>query len=364
MTKKFVSMFLALVMCLSLAAPAWAAENTENKEAAISLNDYIDYANRELTSLSLLSDVDLTLDDLFISQPFEMLNDNDDTNYAFFLFQSGHCIGELVVSHYTGSFSSSFLPEELPLVYFAYVNSTPVCFVSTGSSLLMCSETECELVVGNLRYFDLLETNAVDAAISCAKKEVISLLSVCPVDEPIPFTTPGSSKILPVPFVTNVGINNRGVCWAAATASIIAYRDPACADLTATDVYDTVILNGGDAVGSQKDVVLALDCFGIAGYMGVDNSLPSSMVINQIDAYYPIYIAISGVSSAGGSVYHAVTICGYEYQNSLNDYYVIMDPNVESKVYISINRYTNVFTYTTAWGSVYTDWYRTVCHPM
>lgn len=32
MTKKFVSMFLALVMCLSLAAPAWAADTLETEE--------------------------------------------------------------------------------------------------------------------------------------------------------------------------------------------------------------------------------------------------------------------------------------------------------------------------------------------
>ncbi len=37
MTKKFASMFLALVMCLSLSAPAWAVEeHTSNKENAVS----------------------------------------------------------------------------------------------------------------------------------------------------------------------------------------------------------------------------------------------------------------------------------------------------------------------------------------
>lgn len=362
--KKFVFMFLALAMCLSLSAPAFAAESIDDPNASISLVDYIEYANRELTSLSFLPDVGLSLDELFISQPFEILNDNDDTNYAFFLFQSDHCIGELVVSHYTGSFSSSFLPEEMPLVSSAYTDSTPICLVSTGSSLLMCSDLECEVVVGNLSYSDLPETAAIDEAVSCANMETVSLSSVSPVNEPIPFTTPGASKILSVPHVDNVNISG-GICWAAAAASIIAYRDPTWDGLTAMDVYDTVQLNGGDAVGSQKDVTLALKCYGITDYMAMYGSLQSFQVIDQIDADYPIYIAISGYRNYDGTdSYHAVTICGYEYQNSLNDYYVIMDPNVDDKVYISINRSTNAFTYATSYGCTYTDWYRTVYYPI
>ena len=86
--KKFVFMFLALAMCLSPSAPAFAAESIDDPNASISLVDYIEYANRELTSLSFLPDVGLSLDELFISQPFEILNDNDDTNYAFFLSHS------------------------------------------------------------------------------------------------------------------------------------------------------------------------------------------------------------------------------------------------------------------------------------
>lgn len=379
--KKTLVILLCIAMLLSCPQFAYAAEYAEDKGTGISLDDYIDYANRELTSLSLVPDVGLSLDDLFISQPFEVLNDNDDTNYVFFLFQFGRCIGELAVSHYDGSLFSSFLYEEISLVTSAYVNSTPVCFVSTGFSLLMCSEIGCEVIIGDFGYSDLLETAAVDEAASCAKKDVVSLTNVCPENLPSVITTPGSSKILPVPYVANDSVEvkvvvdgeekivNKGICWAASTASIIAYRDPTFDGVTAMDVYDTVKYHNGKGTGSQDDVLLALKSYGVAGYMGLYSSLPSSMVINQIDAGYPIYIAIKDVSPAPDNdedwePYHAVTICGYEYVNSMNDYYVIMDPNVRSKIYVSINRYTNVFTYTSSYGYVYTDWYRTVCHPM
>lgn len=364
--KKYAAKVLSLVLCLSLVSacltPAYAVATGEHSNLA----QYTDYANSLLPSLSRLPDTDLPGEDLFLSQPLEILNDNDDTNYAFFLFHKITCVGELVVTRLGGEFAASFLATELPHVSAAYASEVPVCLVSEDRALLMCSDTAAEVIVGELdQTIYTLHTNAADTVAAQAQKEPLTLTLVESVETVQRSVLPSTSKTLPVDFVQNTSIDGHGVCWAAATASIIRYLKDR-SDLTAETVYDALVLKLGKRPisGTQANVVLAFKSYGIYHYIARDSNLSFSKVVNSINMDYPIYMAISGTALDNGEitdVYHAVALCGYKTESDYTDYYQVMDPNQRSgKVWITVNRTTNAFTYPTSGWGTYTDWYRSV----
>lgn len=365
--KKYAAKVLSLVLCLSLVSacltPAYAAAAGERGILA----QYTDYANSLLPSLSRLPDTDLPGEDLFLSQPLEILNDNDDTNYAFFLFHESICVGELVVTRLGGEFAASFLAAELPRVSAAYAGEVPVCLVSEGRALLLCSDTTAEVIVGEpAQTAYALRANAAEAVAAQARKEPLTLAPVASAAEPQSSVLPSQPKTLPVPYVQNVKRDGLGICWAASTASIIQHLQN-CSSLTADNVYDMLAskLTDRPILGTSKNVVLAFKSYGITYYTSRESALSFSAVVNLIDSNYPIYMAISGKMVTEGKVkdsYHAVVLCGYNRDGGFTDFYQIMDPNVdEGNVWITVNRNTNAINYPTPVGSAtYTEWYRSV----
>ena len=360
--KKHAVKILSLALSLSLISACLVPAYAVSVGTGDTLDQYIDYANSILPDLSRLPDANFPTDNLYISQPIELLNDNDNTNYVFFLFDGSTCAGELVVTRINGTFSASFLTGEMPLVSAADVNAVPICLVSAEHALLLCTESTADVIVGELPQTYASRVHSVEAIVNQAQKEALSL-TVVEVD-PIPFSgLPNTSKMLPVDYVKNEDIDG-GLCWAASTASIIRYKNNRN-DLTAKNVYDTLLLElGGTPItGSQANVVLALKSYGITYYTDINDSLPFSTVINSINSYYPIYIAISGTIIKNGVVnnaYHAVVLCGYQCDSDMADYYQVMDPNVDRKIWIAVNRNTNAFTYATPTWGTYTNWYRSV----
>lgn len=360
--KKYAVKILSLVLCLSLISaypiPAYAVSDGIGD----TLDQYIDYANSILPDLSRLPDTNLPMDNLYISQPIELLNDNDDTNYVFFLFDGSTCVGELVVSRIDGSFSASFLPGEMPLVSAAYADAAPICLVSAERALLLCTESTADVIAGELPQTYASRDHSAEIIVSQAQKEALSLTAAEVESAPLS-VLPNTSKVLPVDHVDNEDVDG-GLCWAASTASIIRYKKNRH-DLTARNVYDSLLLELGGApiMGSQENVVLALKCYGITYYTDIYASLPFSTVINSINFDYPIYIAIYGTkikNNVTETVAHAVVLCGYQCDSDMADYYQLMDPNTKQKVWIAVNRNTNTFTYATSGWGTYTTWYRSV----
>ena len=89
-------------------------------------------------------------------------------------------------------------------------------------------------------------------------------------------------------------------------------------------------------------------------------------VEQQIDAKYPIYMAISGTgNSINKNYYHAVVLCGYGIENNGTGFYEIMDPNVhDSTIWFTVNVRTGVFTYASPYSITFRNWYRTVYYPL
>lgn len=359
--KKYAAKILSLVLCLSLVStcltPAYAAAAGERSDLA----QYIDYANSLLPSLSRLPDTDLPGEDLLLSQPLEILNDNDDTNYAFFLFHESTCVGELVVTRLGGEFAASFLAAELPRVSAAYAGEVPVCLVSGEQALLLCSDTGAEVIVGELAQdASALRANAAEPIAARARKEPLTLTLVESVESVQRVGLPSSSKTLSVDFVQNSYVDGHGICWAAATASIIR-RLQNRKDLTAVDVYNTLVLEfgGRPILGYRENVVLAFKCYGITYYITRESKLPFSMVVNSINLNYPVYMAMLGKDGENEGIFHAAVLCGYKSESDYTDYYQIMDPNVrEGNIWITVNRNTDNITYPLPnGGGTYTDWY-------
>lgn len=359
--KKALSIVLSLSMLLICTPLAYAESETGSE---ISLEQYVDYAYSILPDLAKLPDVDFPLTGLYISQPIEILNDNDDANYAFFLFNQESCIGELAVSYVENDFCASFLYEDMPAVSAAYIGSIPISLVSMNNALLMCSESSREVIVGSALMDSQEEASITqfqnDRMDIQLQGEELLLMPIAPIEEPYSYGWP-SSRVLDVPFVANGYANGEGICWAASAASIIRYLTGNTV-VTANGLYNTVLVDTGMTSGYNEAVVYGLTAYGVNYYTGLTSSLPFSTVINQINADYPIYIAIRGKKNGDWAYHHAVVICGYMCESDGIDYYEFMDPNIStSKVWIIINRSSNAFTYVTPSHGTYTDWYWTVC---
>lgn len=354
---------MSIVLSLSILLLSVQLVYAENdSESNVTIEQYVDYANSIVHDLEKLPDVDLPLSNLRISQPIEVLNDNDETNYAFFLFALDSCIGQLMVSHIGNSFSASFLYDDMLAVTAAYTDSVRICLVSDNNVLFLCTPTSIEPIVGCPLF-----NNQDNVAVAQFQHEIedielqgekLTLTQIDKFAEPLS-GLPSSSKTLNVPFEPNIVIDGDWVCWAASTAAIIKYLTGNLA-VCASVVYNKVLTDTSWSTGSNNAVLYGLSAFGVKDYVGISTSLPFLSVINQINAGRPIYIAISGKRDME-KVYHAVVLCGYMSESDGTDCYQIMDPNIpDSKIWITVNRNTNAFTYVTPSHGTYTTWYRTV----
>lgn len=351
---------LSVILCLSillLCTPLVYAESVS--EIDVSLNQYVTYANSQIPKLEKLPDITFPAEGVSISQPIEILNDNDDANYAFFLFDQSTCIGELVVSYVEGSFCSSFLYSELSVISDAYANSTPFYLLSVNNRLLMCTETTTEIVVGKTveydQYGDIVAQSQSEEVTRDVQKETLVLTLVPPAAEQFSTGIPSSSKTLDVPFVSNESVNEHGICWAASVASIVRYLK-GNTTVDALSVYNYIADNTSITPGTNNAVKRALTHYAVRGYSDISNSISYQNIASHIDDGYPIYITVGGTNIGA----HSLVICGYLSESDYTDYIQILDSNVSNeKIWLTINRDTCTFNYSSNSG-VYTLWYTTV----
>ena len=358
--KKYSVKIPSLILCLFLIStyfiPAYAVSDGTND----TLDQYIDYANSILPDLSRLPDTNFSMDNLYISQPIELLNDNDDTNYVFFLFDGSTCIGELVVSRIDGTFSASFLPGEMPLVSAAYADAAPICLVSAERALLLCTESTADVIAGDLTVASTSYSSSkqTETIISQAPKSTLNLAPVNFVSEVsgTPGGVPSTSKTLPVNFVANKKINGSWTCWAASSAAIINYLKNQNT-LTAESIYKSVAENTPAPAGNLSNVAYAFTCYGINHYRSGVYNFSFDAVVRHINKGYPICALLESPQEN-----HYVAICGYEATSDYNYYLQFMDSNVKTKVWVSVtNEHFDInLVYPAANGITYTGWIASV----
>lgn len=364
--KKILSFVLSISMLLACSPIALAADTGAS---AISQDQYVDYANNILLDFAELPDVSLPTSGLSLSQPMKVENSVDDAGYVFFLFDQDTCIGELVVSHDGNDFCSSFLHQDMPAVSTAYKDSEPIYLATISEALLICTEASTEIITGNV--FEADQDKAIEQlqfsdTNTLPKREKLTLTPVDMTSKSTYDRAPSSPHSLPVPLVKNESVDGVGICWAASTASMIQYRTNGGVRLTAKNVYDTVANNSGYKPGSNDSVRFALSYYGLTEYRDMTTGMDFASVEQQIDAKYPIYMAISGTgNSINKNYYHAVVLCGYGIENNGTGFYEIMDPNVhDSTIWFTVNVRTGVFTYASPYSITFRNWYRTVYYPL
>ena len=348
-------------MILSYAPYVQAFEITQE---IVSMDLCVTYASNVVADLEKLPDVNFSDDAVYLSQPIEIVNDNNPFNYAFFIFDQNICVGEIVVNYDNGEFSSSYLSAEISAVSSAYRNRTAFNLVSFDNALLMCSIDSTEIIVGNTSSdeycTDLLERYRNADIELTVDRAVLKLSKVQLSGQPRFSGLPYTSTTLDVPYVVNGSINQEGICWAAATASIIRFLTPYTA-ITAEAVYDVAVETGGKIPGTNGAVLFALNACGVSGYTDANHAMNFMSVTSRINAGYPIYIAIDGINNMDQDVYHAIVICGYLCESDGTDYIQILDSNVSTgKIWITIDRSTNEYIYQTPYGMVFTGWYRSI----
>lgn len=198
-----------------------------------------------------------------------------------------------------------------------------------------------------------------DCVVAQLQGEALSLTQAASTAEPYFSGTglPYSSTTLDVPYVKKV--NGAGICWAAATASIIRYLT-SFTSVTALNVYNTVLTGLGTMSGDDEAILYGLKAYGVSYYTYVSGSLPFQTVVNQIKAGYPIYIGINGEISNDERAYHGVVLCGYLSESDGTSYYQIVDSNYNKEIWITVNRTSNAFSYASSDGITYTGWHRSV----
>lgn len=314
--------------------------------------------NLILPELLSLSETNLLNQELSLSQPIEILNDDDENNYAFFLFSNRSCIGEIVVSYVNNNFCSSVVYQNFPIVSEAYINAIPISLVSVGESLILCTDNSAKTIIGNYTTTQIENDNQLVSMIHQLESEVLTLNNIEPAYELYSGGDSGGGTVtfttVDLPYVSNADDPNGGLCWAAVAASMIMHHTN-YTNLGAIDIFNVVKNGRGSAPGNPSDVAYALGYYDLSYYWILADGLPYQTVLDSINGNYPIWARIA--RNGGG---HAVAICGYQSTLNGNKYFQLMDPNVSYKVWVSVNESSVDFTYATSYGYTYTEWTHSV----
>lgn len=355
--RKIVSIALCVVMVVLCIPNAYAGSEWQD---TVSIDGFVSYVNSIIPDLAQLPDVTFPEDGVMVSQPYAIIDSDNNTNYIFFLFDGSTCIGEVSVSYSDGNFYSSFLSCELDAVSDVYTNSVPFYLLSDNDVIWLCTATSREIIVGNQR------TEEYEESVAQSSNETITTnISYVPLTLSLVLITkvarssglPSSSATLDVPYVANYSLNG-GLCWAAATASVVRYlRGNTTVD--ALSVYNTLVMEYGSAAGYSETVRRGLYLYGVSGYVASTSSISYQTAAQKIDAGYPVIMSM-GIAPGDGTGCHFVVLCGYMSYSDGSDYIQILDSNVpDGKIWITFYRDTNTIRYVAS-TYTYTQWFETV----
>lgn len=359
MKRRICSILLCLTVIVLSSPLAYGVNQSSN---VVTTDQYTAYVSSIIPDLVKLPDVDLPSSGISISQPFAILNDEDDSNYAVFLFTNQSCNGLLIVNIVDGDFHASFVNYELADVFNAYKDGMAFSLLALENAIVMCTTTENTIIFG--RYDD--DSNHQSVATYCEEnmelasscRQMVKLTLVPSVIESRSYGTPSTSASLDVPYVANAQVNGAELCWAAATASVVRYLRGG--SVTATEIYNRVSTVIPSPTGTTNSVLRGLSFYGINNYSSQSTSISFVAMTRQIDAGYPLVLAFMGTSQSVPAA-HGVVVCGYMCESDGSVYLQFVDSNVEQgKVWITVNRDTNTFVYNPSALTTYTSWHWSV----
>lgn len=291
--------------------------------------------------------------DMYLTQGFQINNDSDPNNLAYFLFCGNNCMGELIVTTVNQSFASSFLPLEMPNISDAYINNQSITLILDEDALLLFSEgtystlTEEITLANETQNYSNITSSYAPSKIFLTP--ILYNAVIAPYDYGSSLTSSYGS--LEVPNVSNAYSpdTDEGICWEASIASIGAYRTNTTAK-TAVGLYNSLkSIYGGIPIGNTTWEGRAFSYYNL-NYTYQSSGSTYETTKSRINNNRPIMASITN-----GTKSHAVVICGYQSAQGGYYYYQLMDPNVSSYVIIQIPFNSTNFTYASNSGT-YTTW--------
>lgn len=357
---------LTFLLAIVFSATAWAAENNMNEDVGLVLYSQAcpleaeEYAQEAYVRLiqSAVDDGSLVVTgNVSLGTPFTILeSQSDHPVYYFPIISNNRFIATLRVyidgvlteesgeTIYTGILSEYLASELNELYKESNGNSTIFLYVDNGN-IMAQTENSMELLIpsvkGNLPtnlQINILPTDIQAVSIN----DVIDSIKVSNIQ---PMSS--SSANLNLSIIETQG--NNSWCAAYTTAAIIRYLNGSKETPTAKELMNMTHNNPtANNSMSPSEVLEVAQSYGFDPIYK-ENTLGSSTVFAQIDAYKPLYVGVkSNISSTG----HAMVLRGY---NKNTDTYSVWNPwytyyetmDMITKEYVAAS--TETFT-----------WYRTI----
>lgn len=351
MKKRLISFVLSITMMFMIFPSLSLAYDSDSADMS-----YEEYAAHAIQRFIRFSDIDSANADFSMSQPLPVHNDNDndDKNRAVFLFKDGVCIGEMMITRVDEQYVSSFMQSEFPAITEAAVNETPFSLVTSEESLWFISDTSREIIAG---YKNDLSASALQEEDVTYEVQSLTLTPISLPDMEYTIQPLSANYTLNVKLVGNANSpdDGRGLCWAAAMASIIMYRTGRNG-ITATSLYSNLKSNyGGIPEGTCDWVSRAFSQYSLSythRHSGTNYETVKSIIENN---RRPIYCWLA--RTGGG---HSVVISGFD-SGYGSYFYRILDSNESSPVVVQVPSGASAtnFTYAASYGYTYTKW---ICH--
>lgn len=312
------------------------------------INSELEYA--ENATALYLSSYDVDNDSIYLSQPYSVYNldEEENSNNLYIVFEADTIIGMLSVTEVDGEFYSSFEFNSFDGLQSVYDNNESISFVSSDEKLYVEESSESFGVYdqNNTVTYNFALTTEIELEKIHRVENNVSLYST---------SVHTYQNNLLVPIVQNESING-GLCWAAAIASKVDYLNNST--YIAHDIY--YILNelyGGTSCGIPLWITRGYSYFGISTttYYRMLNCVE---IYNSINSNNPIHIDLFNSSSVG----HSVLISGITINADGSGIYRLVDSNKLSYVDVivpaDVMTAESNFIYATSYGYTFDIWAR------
>ncbi len=361
--KKIMSLMLSALFAITLSMPAEAQELFVEEKTSKMDPDL--YASEIIHAYIDMNIKDVSKEDVFfLTQGFSVEGNTEPRNRTYFLFENEDCIGKLVVSFVNGEYISNFVLSDIPILSEAYKNNKGIILISDTESAYVATNSQIFCLYGVLagEYIDETCMNYT------AKNNSFSLINLNNIEYKISDTgmRAGNGRRLDIEFVDNDSLPEapNGICWIAVVSSIANYRTNSSYLYSAENLYYAIyntyhpLVGGEFPHGNETWIKYAYMYLGVT-VQDYDDGMRYSAVKAKIDAGIPIH---ADITTATGSPSHSVAICGYQSASGAGYFYILMDPNEDNYVTISLpSSGSTTFTYNPGNSNnnpIYTNWFR------
>lgn len=312
--KKILSLLLVIAISLGMSLPVLADENTvhgvRSLETQLELVEYAqDIFPKHLHALVEIGDLNGSMEEYSLGEPFTVFNVKDNTNSSCFpVLQNGEIAAILEVSKIQGEYNSTLsisfskelnnLLEKGELNDFVLLTDGINLQASNGKrSINIFKLYDDGNEVGELYNEFNLPISSLSKVVSETDLETESVARsfASNIIRPTAVDGPKSYRTLNVNGVSQSG----DTCWAAVCATMINYYRGE--SLSAVDVAKYIFGDDWDKGGTWTDMRNAYNHWGL--YPSETGAISFSDVKSEIDASKPMHLGLNG---------HSVGLIGYE----------------------------------------------------